>query len=234
MTASSPPPAGVEDCWVALSSYSDRLIPSFRRMPEASLVPEFLKDFALKRNFAVHDCVYGSINLGRSFPIEQSCGAVMEYGPVPHTIRTGLVSIPGYPQWYPVYWQGHHASQPFEGMSKVIRMETSICQAFPNWRIYPGLWFHFAAHYDEFEFAARGLSCRRHAPGRRQRRESACLIARAPGQWPAASPACQGWWRSWFLDGQWGAAMDMSRGHRCLPPVRVQFLSMEPDARKQG
>ena len=45
-------------------------------MPEASLVPEFLKDFALKRNFAVHDCVYGSINLGRSFPIEQSCGAV--------------------------------------------------------------------------------------------------------------------------------------------------------------
>ena len=181
-------------------------------MPEASLVPEFLKDFALKRNFAVHDCVYGSINLGRSFPIEQSCGAVYGiWASSPTPIRTGLAPIPGYPQWYPVYWgkditpvsrlkahvQGHQNGNinlpsipELENLPLVFgsillptMMSSSVCctRAFRRCVARPG---------------------RASVDGR----ESACLIARAPpGQVAGRVPGVpRDGGVPGFLDGQWG------------------------------
>ncbi len=123
-------------------------------MPEASLVPEFLKGFALKRNFAVHDCVYGSINLGRSFPIEQSCGAVYGiWASSPTPIRTGLAPIPGYPQWYPVYWG--------KDITPVSRLKAHVqghqngninLPSIPELENLPLVFGSiFVAHYDEFE-----------------------------------------------------------------------------------
>ena len=49
--------------------------------------------------------MYGAIHLGREFPIEQASGAV--YGiwvKSSSPPRTGLASLPGYINWYPVYW----------------------------------------------------------------------------------------------------------------------------------
>ena len=74
-------------------------------MPEAKLIPKFLKSFALQHNFVVHDCMYGSIDLSSAFPIQQSSGAV--YGIWAHADeapRAHLAEIPGFPGWYPVYW----------------------------------------------------------------------------------------------------------------------------------
>lgn len=74
-------------------------------MPEASLIPKFLKEFAAENDFAVYDCIYGSINLGQLSPVEQSCGAV--YGIWAQSsapLKSGLSSLPGHSQWYPVYW----------------------------------------------------------------------------------------------------------------------------------
>jgi hypothetical protein len=74
-------------------------------MPEASLVPKFLKEFAVENDFAVYDCLYGSINLGQTSPVEQSCGAVYGiWAQSPAPLTAGLSPLPGYPQWYPVYW----------------------------------------------------------------------------------------------------------------------------------
>lgn len=74
-------------------------------MPEAALVPTYLKSVADEHGFCVYDCLYGSIALGREFPIEQSSGSV--YGiwvsssmpPQPD-----LAPVPGYSDWYPIYW----------------------------------------------------------------------------------------------------------------------------------
>lgn len=73
--------------------------------PESTLVPQFLKNIAGARGFEVSDCLYGSIHLGRSFPIEQSCGAV--YGicaKAPTPLRKDMRALPGYADGYPVYW----------------------------------------------------------------------------------------------------------------------------------
>jgi hypothetical protein len=74
-------------------------------MPEAALVPKFFKSFAAEHDFQIHDCLYGAIELGGIFPIQQSAAAV--YGIWAHTPvapRTGLAEVPGFPGWYPVYW----------------------------------------------------------------------------------------------------------------------------------
>ena len=210
-------------------------------MPEASLVPEFLKDFALKRNFAVHDCVYGSINLGRSFPIEQSCGAVTEYGPVPHTHQDRPRSHTRLPSVVSgLLGQGHHASQPFEGACPGHQNGNINLPSIPELENLPLVFGSiFVAHYDEFErLLHAGFPPLRGTPGRASvdGRESACLIARAPpGQVAGRVPGVpRDGGVPGFLTGSGGAAMDMSRGHRCLPPVRVQFLSMEPDGAQAG
>lgn len=74
-------------------------------MIEYALVPEFLKKFARERGFETHDCLYGSISLGCSFPVKQSNGSV--YGiwvnsSVPP--RANFSSLPGHEDWYAVYW----------------------------------------------------------------------------------------------------------------------------------
>ncbi|MDR9864403.1 MULTISPECIES: hypothetical protein [Pseudomonas] len=74
-------------------------------MPEVALVPKFLKLFAAEHGLQVHDCLYGAIELGGEFPIEQSSAAV--YGIWAHMSeppRRGLAQVPGFSGWYPVYW----------------------------------------------------------------------------------------------------------------------------------
>lgn len=74
-------------------------------MPEAALVAKFLKSFALEYGFKVHDCLYGSIELGGMYPIEQSAGAVYGiWAHMPAAPQPGLSDVPGFPDWYPVYW----------------------------------------------------------------------------------------------------------------------------------
>jgi hypothetical protein len=74
-------------------------------MPESSLVPKFLKSFAAKHGFLIHDCLYGAIKLGGSFPIQQSAAAVYGiWAHMPEAPRSGLAEVPGFPGWYPVYW----------------------------------------------------------------------------------------------------------------------------------
>jgi len=88
------------------------LDPSYRHnfvmepdMPEHALVPEFLKSVAKQHGFAVSDCLYGSIHMGRDFPIEQSCGAVYGiWAKAAAPPKAGLKALPNYPDWYPVYW----------------------------------------------------------------------------------------------------------------------------------
>ena len=211
-------------------------------MPEASLVPEFLKDFALKRNFAVHDCVYGSINLGRSFPIEQSCGAVYGiWASSPTPIRTGLASHTRLPSVVSgLLGQGHHASQPFEG----------ACPRSSEWK------HQSAKHSRTGEFTlvfgsillptmmSSSVCCTRAfrrcvaRPGRASvdGRESACLIARAPpGQVAGRVPGVpRDGGVPGFLDGQWGCRY----GHESRAQVPSSgsraILSMEPDGAQAG
>lgn len=74
-------------------------------MPEASLVPKFLKELAAKNGFTVHDSIYGSIHLGKLPSVEQSCDAVYGiWAQSASPLKLGILSLPGYPQWYPVYW----------------------------------------------------------------------------------------------------------------------------------
>jgi hypothetical protein len=74
-------------------------------MPESALVPKFLKSVAEQRGFAVGDCLYGSIHIGRAFPIEQASGAVYGiWAKAGAPLREGLKALPNYPGWYPVYW----------------------------------------------------------------------------------------------------------------------------------
>jgi hypothetical protein len=74
-------------------------------MPEASLVPKFLKSFAAEHGFRVHDCLYGSIELGSPFPIQQSAAAVYGiWAEMPSPPKPRLAEVPGFPGWYPVYW----------------------------------------------------------------------------------------------------------------------------------
>ena len=74
-------------------------------MPEAALVPKFLNSFAEEHGFQVHDCLYGAIELGGTFPIQQSAAAVYGiWAHMPAAPKTGLAEVPGFPGWYPVYW----------------------------------------------------------------------------------------------------------------------------------
>jgi hypothetical protein len=74
-------------------------------MPEASLVPQFLKAIAAEHGFAVYDCIYGTIDVEAAYPIEQSAGAVYGiWANLPVAPRPGLLPIPEYRDWYPVYW----------------------------------------------------------------------------------------------------------------------------------
>lgn len=74
-------------------------------MPEAALVPKFLKSFAADNGFKVHDCLYGEIQLGSEFPIQQSSAAVYGiWAEMQSTPKAGLAEVPGFPGWYPVYW----------------------------------------------------------------------------------------------------------------------------------
>jgi hypothetical protein len=68
-------------------------------------VVDFLKAIATSERYAVFDAMFGSINIGSSFPIHQSSGAV--YGiwvqsDLPPS--TSVTAIPGFGDWYPVYW----------------------------------------------------------------------------------------------------------------------------------
>lgn len=74
-------------------------------MPEAMLIPKFLKSFAMEYGFQVYDCLYGAIELGSAFPIQQSAGAVYGiWAHMPAAPRPGLGEVPGFSGWYPVYW----------------------------------------------------------------------------------------------------------------------------------
>lgn len=74
-------------------------------MPESTFVPQFLRGVAAQRGFVVRECLYGSIHLGRQFPIEQACGAVYGiWAKAATPLRHGLKALPGYSDWYPVYW----------------------------------------------------------------------------------------------------------------------------------
>lgn len=74
-------------------------------MPEVALVPKFLKSFAAKHGLQVHDCLYGAIELGGESPIQQSAAAVYGiWAHMPAPPKTGLAQVPGFPDWYPVYW----------------------------------------------------------------------------------------------------------------------------------
>ena len=74
-------------------------------MPEAALVPQFLKTVAAENGFAVHDCLYGSIHIGRDRPIEQASGAVYGiWAKAALPLQAGLAPLPGYQGWFPVYW----------------------------------------------------------------------------------------------------------------------------------
>lgn len=74
-------------------------------MPEAALVPKFLKSVAAEHDFEVHDCMYGSIDLGAAYPIQQAAGAVYGiWAQMPMSPRPGCEAIPGFANWYPVYW----------------------------------------------------------------------------------------------------------------------------------
>lgn len=74
-------------------------------MPEVALVPKFLKLFAAEHGLQVHDCLYGAIELGCKFPIQQSAAAVYGiWAHMPIAPKTGLAQVPGFPGWYPVYW----------------------------------------------------------------------------------------------------------------------------------
>jgi len=74
-------------------------------MPEATLVPKFLKSFAAEHGLQVHECLYGAIELGDEFPIQQSAAAVYGiWAYMPKAPKTGLAQVPGFPDWYPVYW----------------------------------------------------------------------------------------------------------------------------------
>ncbi|MDI1333967.1 hypothetical protein [Pseudomonas sp.] len=74
-------------------------------MPEVALVPKFLKLFAAQHGLQVHDCLYGAIELGETFPIEQSAAAVYGiWAYMPASPKIGLAQVPGFPDWYPVYW----------------------------------------------------------------------------------------------------------------------------------
>jgi len=74
-------------------------------MPEAALVPQFLKTVAIEEGFQVKDSLYGSIHLGCESPIEQSCGAVYGiWAKASAPLRSNLTALPGHPDWYPVYW----------------------------------------------------------------------------------------------------------------------------------
>ena len=74
-------------------------------MPEATLVPKFMKQFALEHGFAVHDCMYGAIDLVGTHRIEQSAGAVYGiWAKMSQPPRDGLKEVPDFPGWYVVYW----------------------------------------------------------------------------------------------------------------------------------
>ena len=74
-------------------------------MPEVELVPKFLKSFAAEHGLKVHDCLYGAIEIGGEFPIQQSAAAVYGiWAHMPAAPKTGLAQVPGFPDWYPVYW----------------------------------------------------------------------------------------------------------------------------------
>ena len=74
-------------------------------MPEVALVPKFLKSFAAEHGFQVHECLYGAIELGGQFPIQQSAAAVYGiWAYMSAAPKTGLAQVPGFPSWYPVYW----------------------------------------------------------------------------------------------------------------------------------
>jgi len=74
-------------------------------MPEAALVPKFLKLFATEHQFQVHECMYGSIELGEAFPIQQSSGAVYGiWAQMSQPPRADLAEVPGFAGWYPIYW----------------------------------------------------------------------------------------------------------------------------------
>jgi len=74
-------------------------------MPEAALVPKFLKAVAAEHGFSIHDCLYGSIHIGRERPIEQASAAVYGiWAKSPTPPRIGLSPLPDYEDWYPVYW----------------------------------------------------------------------------------------------------------------------------------
>ncbi len=74
-------------------------------MPGVALVPKFLKSFASEHGLQVNDCLYGAIAFGGDFPIEQCAAAVYRiWAHMPATPKTGLALVPGFPDWYPVYW----------------------------------------------------------------------------------------------------------------------------------
>lgn len=74
-------------------------------MPEAEFIPKFLKSFASENDFTPYDCLYGAIELNDPFPIQQSSGAVYGiWAKVSAARKLNVKEIPGYRDWYPVYW----------------------------------------------------------------------------------------------------------------------------------
>jgi len=123
-------------------------------MPEACLVPKFLKEFAAEKNFAIYDCLYGSIKLGQPYPMEQSCGAVYGiWARSPAPLTNPILPVPGYPQWYPVYW-GKDIS-PVSRLKAHVQGHQNGNIDLPNIREVQGLPLVFGsvlvARYGEFE-----------------------------------------------------------------------------------
>lgn len=123
-------------------------------MPEACLVPKFLKKFAAENKFAIYDCLYGSINLGQPYPVEQSCGAVYGiWAQSSEPLTAGLSPLPGYPQWYPVYW-GKDIS-PVSRLKAHVQGHQNGNIDLPNIREVQGLPLVFGsvlvARYEQFE-----------------------------------------------------------------------------------
>lgn len=68
-------------------------------------VVQFLKDLANHESFDVFDSLHGTIFIGQTPAIHQSCGSVYGIWARSSTpLSPELEAIPGHGDWYPVYW----------------------------------------------------------------------------------------------------------------------------------
>ncbi|MFL1916794.1 hypothetical protein ACJW8B_15565 [Plesiomonas shigelloides] len=70
-----------------------------------SIVNTFLRSVAAKHGYQVFNDMFGTIDLTADFPITQSSGAVYGiWAKASSPLRSDLNAIPGYPEWFPIYW----------------------------------------------------------------------------------------------------------------------------------